>query len=102
MRITRQRDLKVNLGSYESLGFGSSVTLGHGDVGYTDDEARALCETEEGTKQLALEISDAVLAILNDQLVDEIEDARELTTEDKSFIVASFTEQRRRPRNKRR
>lgn len=101
MRITRQRDLKINLGNFESMSFGCSVTMGHGDIGYTDAEALALCQDDGGTAVLAGEIAEAVLEVLNCQLIEEINDARELTTEDKSVIIASFTEQRR-SRTKRR
>lgn len=95
MKLSRTRGMTVNLGNFESLRFEASVTLDHGDL-YSDD---ADCPD---LMELAAELSAACLMILNDQLIEEIRDARELTSEDKSFIIASFTEQRRPRTPKRR
>lgn len=84
------------MSQYEHFQFGCTVSLHHGDLGYTDEEANALDPVE-----LAKEITDMVMEILDRQLATEIKEARELTTADQTFLLDSFTEHRSRSRRKR-
>lgn len=102
MRISRSRAFKVNLGNYESIDFHCSVTLEHGDLGYTDEERAMLCAAKGGRAKLTAELTDACLEIVNEQLTSEIRDARDLTEEDRSFLLRTVRDQRttRRPRTR--
>jgi hypothetical protein len=93
VRISRTRHFKINLGNYESYEFGSSVTLEHGDIGLTDEEAH-----ETPPTKLAGMLTDACLGILNDQLAEEIEDARNMTKAEKTILIDSFAPKRRSTR----
>lgn len=84
MRIVRARHFTCNLGQFESYRFGAEIEITHRDLGYSDDHT-VLAE------DLAVEMTEVCLKILNDQLTQELEDAREITTEQKSFLLASFT-----------
>jgi hypothetical protein len=84
--------MKVSMGNYEMYEFGSTVTVDHNDLGYTEDDVRGM-----GADALAKEITEKCMEILSDQLAVEIEDARQLTDAEKSFLLDSFTP--RRPRS---
>jgi hypothetical protein len=86
MIVKRERTLTVNLGNYESYKFGASVEMSHHDMGKTDDEVRALSDDEFST--LESELSAAVTASLNNLIAEDIADARNLTTDKKSIVMA--------------
>lgn len=81
--------MKINMGNYEAYEFGSTVTLDHNDLGFTEDEVRLL-----DTDDMARQLSEKCVQILAEQLALEIEDARELTDSDKSFLLDSFAPRR--------
>jgi hypothetical protein len=98
MIITRTRTLKFNLGNYEMLEVGCSITLGHDDLGYTNNDARDL-----DTDVLAEELNAKCLELLNEGLASEIKDARKLTSAEKSVLIDTFApESRTRTRKARR
>lgn len=97
MRISRTRQFKANMSQYEHFQFGATVTLDHNDLGYTDDEARKMDHTD-----LAAEINEAVMTLLDNYLGTEIEEARELTQAEQTFLLDSFTNNNRRSRRNRR
>jgi hypothetical protein len=84
------------MSQYEHFQFGCTVTLEHGDLGYTDEEAHDIPVDE-----LVQELTDKVMEILDRQLAGEIKEARELTTADQTVLLDSFTEHRSRTRKRR-
>ena len=95
MIISRTRSLKVNLGNYEMLELGCTVTLNHGDLGYTDADARDL-----DTDVLAGELTDKCLELLNEGLASEIKDARRFTSAEKSVLLDALAPDARRTRTR--
>lgn len=95
MEIRRTRTLKFNLGNFEMLEVGCSVTLNHGDLGYTDADARDI-----DTDDLAGELTDKCLELINEGLADEIDGARKLTSAEKSVLVDSLAPDKRRTRTR--
>lgn len=89
MNINRTRQFRVDMGDYESYQFGASVTLGHGDLGYTDEDLVEMSDDER--KELQKELTRKILKVLDEQLIQEIKDSAELTENKKSFLLRSFT-----------
>jgi hypothetical protein len=75
---------------YENYTFGASVTMSHGDVGLTDEDARRRCASDDGRRALTDRITDEVMSALNELLIEEVSDAARLTDVDKSFILRTF------------
>lgn len=99
-RIRRHRELKVNMGDYESYTFGADVTLSHHDFGVTDD---ALAEMKDDEREeLQEEITVAVLHMINDQLKTEVADATHLTNYQRSFLLNGLDDRRSSSRPRRR
>lgn len=86
MRISRTRHFKISMGNYESYDFGCTVTIDHSDLGYTDEDARDI-----DFYVLTSELSDKCMEVLNEQLAEEIKEAAQLTANEKSFLLSSFT-----------
>lgn len=95
MIISRTRNLKVSLGNYEMLEIGCTVTLGHGDLGYTDADARDI-ETDD----LAAELTDKCLELLNEGLASEVADAARLSNAEKSVLIDALAPDKRRTRTR--
>lgn len=95
MIISRTRNLKCSLGNYEMLEIGCTVTLNHGDLGYTDADARDI-----DTDDLAGELTDKCLELLNEGLAGEIADARKLSNAEKSVLIDALDSDQRRTRTR--
>lgn len=95
MRISLNRQLKVNLGNYESYTFGATVTLDHGDLGYTDTEVQEGVRTEgnEFLDTVVKEAQDKAEDVLDRLLIADITSSREITEEDRSIVLRAFTSQ---------
>ena len=88
MQVSGTRRFVANLGNYgEKYEASRSVTMHHVDLGYTDEEWREYVQ-EVGTHEAFLELADAVMEEVNDEIADEIEEADRLRdpSED-SFIL---------------
>lgn len=83
------------MGNYEHYEFGCVVTIDHSDLGYTNEEAQAM-----DIDTLIDELTDKCMGVLNDQLVEEIREAKKLTDAEKSFVLDSFTSERTRTRRR--
>jgi hypothetical protein len=88
MIIRRERRYTVNMAQYESYNFGAAVELSHHDLGISD--AALVKTTLEQRKDIAKKLTAKVLAELATQLSQEIEDACELTSNQKSFLRKAF------------
>lgn len=88
MHVRRSRRYTVKMADYETYSFGADVEMSHHDIGLGDDDMRTLSDEEfEVTKK---NLTENVLTELNNQLHDEIHDAAELTTNQKSFLLKAF------------
>lgn len=95
MRISLTRQLKVNLGNYESYQFGATVTVDIGDIGLADQEWSTLnsAERDEFTRLM----HDLAEEWLDRLLIADIESAQGITEEDRSVVLRSFTRQQPEP-----
>jgi hypothetical protein len=86
MWLSRSRKLTINMGTdpYETYVVEATVGLGHGDIGYSDDDMKSLPKGESDNVWRELEAT--VLARLDEQLAQEVADAQELTINRKSFV----------------
>lgn len=89
MRLSRSKHYKVNMGNYEHVEFGSSVTIDHTDLGFSDEE---VAKDPDGAMK---ELKTACEDYLQDQLAEEIKDAADLTDAEKSMLLDAFGSRRR-------
>src|SRR3712207_1085091 len=75
------------MGQYESMSFGAEVELTDGDMGLTDHEVMMRCKTKEGRRTLLSEIDEECIAAVHGFLQVDIDESKELTLEEKSFLV---------------
>jgi len=88
MIIRRSRRYTVKMADFETYSFGADVEMSHHDMGLSDDDVTKLSDEDyEATKK---DLTEHVLGELNNQLHDEIYDAAELTTNQKSFLLKAF------------
>jgi hypothetical protein len=91
VRISVSRHLKVNLGNYESYDFGATATLGHGDMGYSDEEwAARVAENPNISQTLVDGLQEMAEKILDQLLIADIESAQGITEEHRSVVLRSF------------
>lgn len=75
MRITQNKKFTVNLGEYESYSFGAEVSV----------------DTEEYPDSTPEQLSDLCGRLLEDQLVESVQEASELTRNKKSIFYGATT-----------
>lgn len=92
MRISRTRRIQVDLGHYEKLEASVSVTMGHEDLGMTEEELREECAKKGGRKAIEDELIAAVMECLNDQIEPEIQEMSQLTDNEKSVLIREARE----------
>jgi hypothetical protein len=86
--IRRHRRYTVQMAPYETYSFGADVEMSHHDLGVSD--AALAKATPEQRKTIAKDLTENVLDELGNQLNAEIDDACELTTNQKSFLRKAF------------
>lgn len=84
MYVSRSRTLTVDMGDYETYKFDAMVGLGHGDIGYTDEDMQS--KTREESDQIYESLVATVLERLDALLQQEVLDAAELSIRKTSFI----------------
>jgi hypothetical protein len=92
VRISRTRRIQVDLGHYEKLEASCSVTMGHEDLGMTEEDLVAACAKKGGRREIEDELIAVVLECLNDQLEDEIREMSELSDNEKSVLAREVRE----------
>lgn len=97
MRVRKHRELKVNMGEYESFDFGADVTMSNHDFGYTDDTWAAL--TEDERNDIAEVMLKELDIMLSDLMVQEVKDATYLTNYQRSFILNGLQPPAEKPRS---
>lgn len=95
MRISLTRQLKVNLGNYESYSFGATVTVDIGDVGTPEQDWPLLSPEDQNAQRI--EMHDLAEEWLDRLLIADIESAQGITEEDRSVVLRSFTRQQPEP-----
>lgn len=97
MKITRTRMFRVNMGNWgEKYEFGSSVTVSHNDLGYSDEEW-AEDANDEGTREELVEtLKEFAEEILAEQIREELEDARDNKSSDSDSFIDSGNKKRRK------
>jgi len=88
MIIRRSRRYTVSMGNYESYSFGADVEMSHHDIGLSDEALEK--QNDEEFNDTANRLTAEILNELNNQLHDEIEDAAELTSNQKSYLLKAF------------
>lgn len=92
MRITRKRELTVSMGPYETYKFGAEVSVTHHDLGITDEALAADVAANRGKD--ATPRHDLLQKLASDELdkalIQEIEDAADLTADKKSFLLRAL------------
>lgn len=87
MRITLSRSFRVNMGNYEHFEMFASVTMGHEDLGITTDEmATEAAKRPKYTEEVYEELKDSINNKIDDLIKDDIDQAKELTVADNSFL----------------
>lgn len=99
MNVRRTRRYTVNMGNFESYTFGADVEFSHHDLGLSDADVEKLDDVEFAAR--LEELTELVLTTLNEQLSEEIADAANLTTQQKTFLHRAFgiTANSKRKRN---
>ena len=85
MILRRSRRLTIKMAEYETYSFGADVEMSHADLGITDAVLTKMTPKEHAA--LRQQLTEAVLAELDEQLVGEIQEAAELTEHNRSFIL---------------
>lgn len=86
MRLTRSRKLIVSMGPYEQYHFGAEVSATHHDLGFTDEEMTRHSNLHGLTEELQKLVDEQ----LDKALVQELEDAADLTADKKSFLLRAL------------
>jgi len=88
MQVSGTRKFVANLGNYgEKYEASRSVTMNHTDLGFTDEEWIDHIR-EVGTRQGFVDLADAVMDAVNEEIADELEEADRLRDPDEdSFIL---------------
>ena len=89
MRISRTRQLTINMGNYgERYQAGATVTLDHQDLGYSNEQWAEVVQ-EEGLDSLHREMSKLALTLVNRDLEAEVSEVLAIRDpEEPSFIEA--------------
>lgn len=80
MRVTVGKRLTVHMHEYETLTWEAQVSVTHTDLGYTADQPI------KDTDAMEQAVVDRALAVLDDLLRPDVEQAAELSRDRKSFI----------------
>ena len=101
MQVSGTRRFVANLGNYgERYEASRSVTMHHIDLGYTDEEWLEHVR-EFGTHKAFLELADAVMEEVNDEIADEVAEADRLRDPDEdSFILRLDPPSKKNPNTK--
>lgn len=92
MRISQSRHIKVNLGNYESADFGGTVTIEHGDLGYTDEEVQQNTRKDPSWMDvLVKEMKNKAEEYLDLILIEDIKAYQGITEETRSILLRAFT-----------
>lgn len=82
MNVSRTRKFIANMGNWgEKYEASATVTMGHHDLGYSDEEWFDHVESV-GTQKAFEELADTVIAAVDYEISDEIEEANRLRPED--------------------
>ena len=84
MILRRHRRFTVRMAEYESYSFGADVELSHTDLGITDEQVLEMTSAQR--TKLREQLTEAVLAELDEQLLGEVQESAELTEHRRSFI----------------
>jgi hypothetical protein len=87
--IRRFRRFGIKMAEYETYSFGADVEMSHEDLGISTEEVNTMSREEH--KALRLRLTEAVLVELDEQLIDEVREASELTAHKRSFILRTIT-----------
>lgn len=94
VRLTRKRELTVSMGPYETYKFGAEVSATHHDIGYSDETLLSQVEANRRDLPNALDPHDQLHKFVDEQLdkalVQEVEDAADLTADKKSFLLRAL------------
>jgi len=88
--IRRHRRFSIKMADYETYSFGADVEMSHHDLGISDDAVMKMTPAEH--KALRLKLTDAVLDELDEQLLEEVREASELTAHKRSFLRRIITD----------
>lgn len=86
MHITRRKELTVRMGDYETFKFSAEVGLTHRDLGFMDD----IPVTPENLADAFAAAQKMLTEQIDKALNDDINDAIELSTDPKSFLVRAY------------
>lgn len=89
MIIRRHRRFTIKMAEYEMYAFGADVEMSHEDLGHSDNDV--IMMTPEQHTDLRKRLTEAVLDELDEQLIDEVREASELTAYKRSFILKAIT-----------
>lgn len=85
MHITRKKELTVRMGDYETFKFSAEVGVTHRDLGVSDEDL-----VDADLSAIFAKAQTAITEQLDAALADDINDAVDLTTERKSFLVKAY------------
>lgn len=89
MIIRRHRRFGIKMADYETYSFGADVEMSHEDLGHSDNDVIMMTPKEHAA--LRKRLTEAVLEELDEQLIDEVREASELTAHKRSFILKAIT-----------
>lgn len=88
MIIRRHRRFTIKMGDFEMYAFGADIELSNYDLGIPDEDVLKM--TPKQRAALRAKLTDAVLEALDEQLIEEVQEAAELTDHHRSFILRAI------------